>query len=86
MSPAAIYAPPVLSTDSQKVVAAVPVKGPALCIGSPATATDGRYQTLVTRLEETRNVDKQMLDRLLDGGMLTNHRTLSMNSFLLCYS
>lgn len=70
MSPAAIYSAPVATTDSQKVVAAVPVKGPALCIGSPATATDGKYQALVKGLEETRNVEKQMLDRLLDGGML----------------
>ena len=68
MSPAAIYTSPVASTDSPKVAAA-PVKGPALCIGSPSTATDGSYQSLITRLEETRNVDKQMLDRLVDGGM-----------------
>lgn len=80
MSPAAIYAAPIASIDSQKAAAAVTVKGPALCIGSPATATDGRYQTLVTRLEETRNVDKQMLDRLLDGGMLTNVRMLRLDS------
>ena len=69
MSPAAIYTPPVASTESQKVLAAVPVKGPALCIGSPAAAADGRYQTVITQLEETRNVDKYMLDRLLDGGV-----------------
>lgn len=67
MSPAAIYTAPVATTESQKVLAAVPVKGPALCIGSPATAADGRYQNLITELEETRNVDKHMLDRLLDG-------------------
>ncbi|GJE84111.1 CIAPIN1 domain-containing protein [Phanerochaete sordida] len=65
MSPAAIYTPPV--AESQKVLAAVPVKGPALCIGSPATAADGRYQTVITQLEGNRNVDKYMLDRLLDG-------------------
>lgn len=70
MSPAAIYTAPVTTTDSHKVVAAVPVKGPALCIGSPATASDGKYQALVQSLEDTRNVEKQMLDRLLDGGML----------------
>ncbi|EKM59157.1 uncharacterized protein PHACADRAFT_249411 [Phanerochaete carnosa HHB-10118-sp] len=76
MSPAAIYTAPVATTESQKVLAAVPVKGPALCIGSPASAADGRYQTIITQLEETRNVDKYMLDRLLDGAT-----TLSKSSF-----
>ncbi|KAI0089261.1 DUF689-domain-containing protein [Irpex rosettiformis] len=67
MSPAAVYAPPVTTTDSQKVVTAVPIKGPALVIGSPATATEGKYQSLITDLENTRAVEKQMVDRLLDG-------------------
>lgn len=53
---------------TKKVVAAVPVKGPALAIGSPATAEDGRYQSLITSLQETRQVEKYMVDRLLDGG------------------
>ncbi|TFK74413.1 DUF689-domain-containing protein [Pluteus cervinus] len=44
-----------------------PVKGPALVIGSPLTAQDGKYQSLVTKLEASREVDKQMLDRLVDG-------------------
>lgn len=69
MSPAAIFIAPVAQTDPQRVVAAVPVKGPSLVIGSPTTATDGKYQSLITELEETRQVDRQMLDRLLDGGM-----------------
>lgn len=68
MSPAAIYSAPLTTPDSQKVLAAVPVKGSALAIGSPATAGDGKYQSLVKDLEATRSVDRQMLDRLLDGG------------------
>ena len=52
MSPTAVFATPVATTDTQKVVAAVPMKGPALVIGSPATATEGKYQTLITDLDE----------------------------------
>ncbi|THH02731.1 hypothetical protein EW026_g132 [Hermanssonia centrifuga] len=43
------------------------MKGPALAIGSPATALDGKYQSLISSLDQTRTVEKQMLDRLLDG-------------------
>lgn len=41
-------------------------KGPALVIGSLSTAQDGSYQALITDLEATRRVDKQLLDRLVD--------------------
>lgn len=68
MSPAAIYEPSTFHPDSSKTLAAVPVKGPALAIGSLATAQDGQYQSLVSELEESRQVDKQMLDRLVDRG------------------
>lgn len=44
------------------------MKGPALAIGSPATAQDGQYQALVTDLEASRHVEKQMLDRIVDQG------------------
>ncbi|TFY60580.1 hypothetical protein EVJ58_g5068 [Rhodofomes roseus] len=66
MAPTAIYDAPVVP-QGQPVVAAVPVKGPALAIGSPATAEDGRYQSLITSLQETRQVEKYMVDRLVDG-------------------
>ncbi|KAH8105939.1 cytokine-induced anti-apoptosis inhibitor 1, Fe-S biogenesis-domain-containing protein [Cristinia sonorae] len=62
MAPTAVYSAP---TTDQKVTA--PVKGAALAIGSPSTAEDGRYQSLVSNLEITRKVDRYMLDRLLDG-------------------
>ncbi|KAF7301515.1 Fe-S cluster assembly protein DRE2 [Mycena indigotica] len=44
-----------------------PAKGSALAIGSLATAQDGKYQGLIADLEATRKVDRQMLDRLVDG-------------------
>ena len=50
--------------------AAVPSKGNALVIGSPSTAAAGSYQSLIRELEMTRRVDKEMLDRLVDGGEL----------------
>lgn len=72
MAPTAIYMSSAEPQQSQpKVPAAVPVKGPALAIGSLATAEDGKYQSLITSLEETRQVERQMVDRLLDGGMNT---------------
>ncbi|KAF9452190.1 Fe-S cluster assembly protein DRE2, partial [Macrolepiota fuliginosa MF-IS2] len=52
------------------------VKGPALAIGTLSTAQDGKYQTLVSELEATRRVDKQMLDRLVD-----NATTLETSSY-----
>jgi len=48
-------------------VVAVPVKGLALAIGSLVTAQDGKYQSLVGTLQKNRSVEKQMLDRLVDG-------------------
>jgi len=51
-------------------------KGPALAIGSLTTAQDGKYQSLITDLEETREVERQMVYRLLDGAT-----TLSPNNF-----
>ena len=64
MSPSAIYAAPTPSVNGTKPS----IKGPALAIGSLRTAEDGKYQSLITELEETRKVEKHLLDRLLDGG------------------
>ncbi|KAJ7068019.1 cytokine-induced anti-apoptosis inhibitor 1, Fe-S biogenesis-domain-containing protein [Mycena amicta] len=47
--------------------APTPAKGAALAIGSLSTAQDGQYQRLIEDLESTRKVDRQMLDRLVDG-------------------
>lgn len=80
MAPSAVY---ITSTPSQvaiqtqtatklAVAVAVPATGPALAIGSPATAQDGKYQSLITSLEHSREVERHMVDRLLDGGMSIN--------------
>ena len=47
-------------------------KGPALVIGSPSTAQNGSYQKIISDLEATRGVERQMIDRLLDGGTKLN--------------
>ncbi|KAG6903340.1 electron carrier [Termitomyces sp. Mi166 len=51
-------------------------KGPALAIGSLSTAGDGKYQSLISELEATRQVDRLLLDRLVDGAT-----TLSPDSY-----
>jgi hypothetical protein len=61
MAPVATYPP----TDD---VSRSSEKGPALVIGSLSTAQDGKYQRVVSELEATRQVERQMLDRLLDRG------------------
>src|SRR5882757_8710545 len=63
MAPVATHLP---SDDISK--STVPEKGPALVIGSLSTAQDGKYQRVVSELEATRQVERQMLDRLLDRG------------------
>lgn len=69
MSPTAVDIVPVstlASIDSRSSLTSS-VKGPALAIGSLATAQDGTYQNLIVDLEKSRTVEKQMLDRLVDG-------------------
>ena len=71
MAPAVYISPASSDLRTQEkpaLVAAVPAKGTALAIGSPATAQDGKYQSLITSLEESRQVERHMVDRLLDGG------------------
>ncbi|KAG6838011.1 electron carrier [Arthromyces matolae] len=41
-------------------------KGPSLAIGSLSTAGDGKYQSLISELEANRQVDRLLLDRLVD--------------------
>ncbi|KAI0750785.1 DUF689-domain-containing protein [Daedaleopsis nitida] len=67
MAPSAVYIASAPSQEKLQLVAAVPAKGPALAIGSPATAQDGKYQSLITSLEESQDVERHMVDRLLDG-------------------
>ena len=69
MSPTAICSTPATSENlAAESVAAVPAKGPALAIGSLVTAGDGKYQSLIESLEKNRLVERQILDRLVDGG------------------
>ncbi|KAJ8086327.1 electron carrier [Marasmius tenuissimus] len=70
MSPTAVdIAPaPTLPIDSRSTLTSS-VKGPALAIGSLSTAQDGAYQDLIGDLEKSRTVERQMLDRLVDGGV-----------------
>ncbi|EJF61149.1 cytokine-induced anti-apoptosis inhibitor 1, Fe-S biogenesis-domain-containing protein [Dichomitus squalens] len=75
MAPSAVYTAPtssqvtiqVQAQEKPAVAAAVPARGPALAIGSPATAQDGKYQALITSLADSREVERHMVDRLLDG-------------------
>lgn len=69
MAPTAVEMPSVPVMSVQKVVTAAPPQGKTLAIGSLSTAQDGKYQALVSNLEQTGQVEKQMLDRLMDGGV-----------------
>ncbi|PPR02461.1 hypothetical protein CVT24_002010 [Panaeolus cyanescens] len=65
MSPTAVYA---ASDNGQtdKNIQSAAAKGPALVIGSLSTAEDGKYQSVISELEAGRQVDKQLLDRIVD--------------------
>ena len=73
MSPVAVQSvqdsPTTSHQQKQPVVSA---SGPALVIGSPSTAQDGTYPSLISELEkdsaDVSEVEKQMVDRILDGG------------------
>ncbi|KZT42889.1 DUF689-domain-containing protein, partial [Sistotremastrum suecicum HHB10207 ss-3] len=64
MAPTAIYTP---SSKADQFVVQAPSKGVALVVGSLVTAQDGQYQTILASAEATRDVEKQMIDRILDG-------------------
>jgi hypothetical protein len=65
MAPVATHPP---SDDVSRSSASASEKGPALVIGSLSTAQDGKYQRVVSELEASRQVERQILDRLLDRG------------------
>lgn len=65
MAPVATHPP---SDDVSRSSVSASEKGPALVIGSLSTAQDGKYQRVVSELEASRQVERQMLDRLLDRG------------------
>lgn len=76
MAPTAIYTPsPSTITPEVKKpsINGLPheIKGPALAIGSLDTAQDGKYQSLLFRLnaQSGQAAERQMLDRLVDGAI-----------------
>ena len=76
MSPVAVELIQDLPTTShqQKRLVVVTASGLTLVIGSPLTAQDGTYPSLISELErdpaDAGEVERQMLDRVLDGGVL----------------
>lgn len=70
MSPVAV---PLVSETIPTLKAALITEVPStstLVIGSPATAQDGSYQDSILKASSSMNVDKQMVDRILDEGEL----------------
>lgn len=72
MSPVAVQFSHDLSNTSQsQKQSIVDSPGPTLVIGSPSTAQDGSYPDLISELEKgsanASEVEKQMVDRILDG-------------------
>jgi hypothetical protein len=73
MSPVAVEPTQDLPAASQlQKQLEVSSPGPILVIGSPSTAQDGTYPDLISELEkdsaDVSGVEKQMVDRILDGG------------------
>lgn len=66
MAPSAISYPPV--TPIREPSPTAPFKGYSLVIGSLSTAQDGLYQSVLESLEH-RDIERQLVDRLVDGGM-----------------
>ncbi|KAG5654071.1 electron carrier [Sphagnurus paluster] len=64
MSPAAVT---TSSTRFNSFAPSTSSKGSALAVGSLSTAEDGKYQSLISNLEANRQVDRLLLDRLIDG-------------------
>lgn len=77
MAPTAIYTTspaPIIPEVKKPSINGSPyeiVKGPALAIGSLDTAQDGKYQSLLFRLnaQPGQAAERQMLDRLVDGAI-----------------
>ncbi|KAJ3901496.1 cytokine-induced anti-apoptosis inhibitor 1, Fe-S biogenesis-domain-containing protein [Lentinula edodes] len=80
MSPTAVEITPAV------IPAAVPFKGAALAIGSLSTAQDGKYQALISDLESSRPVERQMLDRLVDGATSLKTSTYASAHVILTQS
>jgi len=82
MAPVATHPP---SDDISRSTVSAPEKGPALVIGSLSTAQDGKYQRIVSELEAIRQVERQMLDRLLDRGDALSFLQKSLTHIRISY-
>jgi hypothetical protein len=80
MSPTAVETVPGVTP------AAVPSKGLSLVIGSLSTAQDGKYQTIISDLESSRTVERQLLDRLVDGATSLTPSTYASVHIILTQS
>ncbi|KAG6911748.1 electron carrier [Tephrocybe rancida] len=69
--------PTAVTLDSALPAVVSPSKGIALAVGSLSTAGDGRYQSLISELEKSRQVDRLLLDRLVDGATTLNSGSYS---------
>ena len=67
MASVTVYPSSVINTDVEKRPA-TPPNAPSLVVGSLTTAQDGVYQSLIQDLETSGTVERQLIDRLMDGG------------------
>jgi len=56
-----------MTTQKAALIATEAPPHKSLVVGSLSSARDGKYQSLVSELERTGTVERQMLDRLVDG-------------------
>ncbi len=69
MAPVAIETSPSYTmTNGAATTSPSSQKAPALVIGSLNTAQDGSYMNTISALESSRKVERQMVDRIMDGG------------------
>ena len=67
MSASATY--PISLPTEPALVDLNPVLSTALVVGSLSTAQNGQYQFIISNITDAFNVERQLVDRLLDGGM-----------------
>ena len=70
MAPVAIETFPSFTMTNGAATSSPAQKAPALVIGSLNTAQDGSYMNTISALESSRKVERQMVDRIMDGGAL----------------
>lgn len=68
MAPTATF---IQTSPGVEHASAKPTERRALVVGSLTTAQDGSYQSLISDLAIHGEVEKQLLDRIVDNGMPT---------------